>query len=84
LKTVGLTAKDVTLLNLRPDTIVAAWQRKEIDAAYIWHPVLGSLVADGGRIIFMSGDLIPSGTIVFDGIVCRDAFKKAHPDLVLA
>lgn len=84
LKTVGLAAKDVTLVNLRPDTILAAWQRKEIDAAYIWHPVLASLVADSGKIIFMSGDLIPTGTIVFDAIVCRNAFKKEHPDLVLA
>jgi taurine transport system substrate-binding protein len=84
LKTVGLTAKDVTLVNLRPDTVVAAWQRKEIDAAYIWHPVLGNLVKDGGKIIFKSGDLIPSGTIVFDAIVCRNALKEQHPDLVLA
>jgi taurine transport system substrate-binding protein len=83
LKTVGLTAKDVTLVNLRPDAVVAAWQRKEIDAAYIWHPVLGNLLKDNGKVIFMSGDLIPSGTIIFDAIVCRDAFKKEHPDLVL-
>jgi taurine transport system substrate-binding protein len=84
LKTVGLKASDVTLINLRPDGIPAAWQRKEIDAAYIWHPVLGGLQADGGTIIFMSGDLIPSGTLIFDAIVVRDAFKKAHPDVVLA
>src|SRR5258706_3084481 len=34
MKTVGLKASDVTLINLRPDGIPAAWQRKEIDAAY--------------------------------------------------
>ncbi len=84
MKTVGLTAKDATLVNLRPDGIAAAWQRKDIDAAYIWNPVLSNLVKDGGKIIFESGDLIPKGTIIFDGIICRNAFKKAHPDLVLA
>jgi taurine transport system substrate-binding protein len=84
MKTVDLTAKDVTLVNLRPDTILAAWQRKDIDAAYIWNPVLLNLVNDNGKIIFQSGDLIPMGTIIFDAIVCRNAFKKSHPDLVLA
>src|SRR5258705_12701993 len=80
MKTVGLKASDVTLINLRPDGIPAAWQRKEIDAAYIWHPVLGNLQSDGGTVIFMSGDLIPSRTLIFDAIVVRDAFKKANPD----
>lgn len=84
MKTVGLTASDVTLVNLRPDALAAAWQRKEIDAAYIWHPVLGNLEKDGGKIIFMTGDLAAKGTIVFDGIICRDAFKKERPELVLA
>jgi taurine transport system substrate-binding protein len=46
--------------------------------------VLLNLVNDNGKIIFQSGDLIPMGTIIFDAIVCRNAFKKSHPDLVLA
>ncbi len=83
MKSVGLTAADVTMVNLRPDAILAAWQRKDIDAAYIWHPVLGTLQKDAGTIIFQSGDLIAKGSLIFDGIVCRDAFKKQYPDLVL-
>ena len=84
LKIAGLGASDVTLINLRADAILAAWQRKDIDAAYIWHPVLATLEKDAGTIIFQSGDLIAKGSLIFDGIVCRDAFKKQHPDLVLA
>ena len=84
MKTVGLSASDVTLLNLRPDAIGAAWQRKEIDAAYIWYPVLGNLEKDGGTIILNTGDLADKGILVFDGILCRDEFKKNHPDLLLA
>jgi taurine transport system substrate-binding protein len=84
MKTVGLTAADVTLVNLRPDAIAAAWQRKDIDGAYIWHPVLGGLQKDAGTIIFQSGDLIAKGSLIFDGIICRDVFKKQHPELVLA
>ena len=29
-------------------------------------------------------DLVASGTLIFDGIVVRDAFKKERPELVLA
>ena len=84
LKTVGLTASDVTLVNLRPDALIPTWQRKEIDAAYIWYPVLGKIEEDGGTIIFKTGDLAASGTLVFDGLLCRNEFKEKHPDLVLA
>jgi taurine transport system substrate-binding protein len=84
LKGVGLTAKDVTLINIKPDSIQATWQRKDIDAAYIWHPILGDLVADNGKILLKTGDLAATGTLVFDGIVVRNEFKQKHPELVLA
>ena len=84
LKTVGLAASDVNLINVKADSIQATWQRKDIDGAYIWHPVLGDLVADNGKILLKTGDLAASGTLVFDGIVVRDEFKQKHPELVLA
>ena len=84
LKTVGLGASDVTLINVKPDSILATWQRKDIDGAYIWHPVLGDLLADNGKLPLKTGELAASGTLVFDGIVVRNEFKEKHPDLVLA
>ena len=84
LKTAGLTAADVSLVNIKADSILATWQRKDIDGAYIWHPVLGDLLADNGKLLLKTGDLAAGGTLVFDGIVVRDEFKKQHPDLVLA
>jgi len=84
LKTVGLQASDVTLVNIKADSIQATWQRKDIDGAYIWNPILGDLVADNGKIILTTGDLAANGTLVFDGIVVRDEFKQKHPELVLA
>ena len=84
LKTVGLNASDVSLINVKADSIQATWQRKDIDAAYIWYPVLGDLVADNGSILLKTGDLAASGTLVFDGIVVRDEFKRKSPELVLA
>lgn len=84
LKTVGLSASDVTLINVKPDSLLASWQRKDIDGAYIWHPVLGDLLAENGKLLLKTGDLAASGTLVFDGIVVRNEFKEKHPDLVLA
>ena len=84
LKSAGLTASDVNLVNIKADSIQATWQRKDIDAAYIWYPILGDIVADNGKILLKTGDLAASGTLVFDGIVVRDEFKQKHPELVLA
>jgi taurine transport system substrate-binding protein len=84
LKAAGMQPRDVTLINVKADSVLATWQRKDIDAAYIWNPVLGDLVSDNGKIILKTGDLAANGTLVFDGIVVRDEFKKKHPDLVLA
>jgi len=84
LKNAGLSRTDVTMINMKPDSIQAAWQRKDIDAAYIWHPILGDVVADNGRILLKTGDLAATGTLVFDGIVVRNEFKQKYPDLVLA
>ena len=84
LKAAGVAPTDVTLINIKADSILATWQRKDIDAAFIWQPVLGDLVADNGKIILTTGDLAANGTLVFDGIVVRDEFKQKHPELVLA
>ena len=84
LETVGLKAGDVTLINLRPDAMLAAWRRKDVDAAYIWHPVLGDLAKENGRILFKTGELADRGTLVFDGIIVRNEFKEKQPGLVLA
>jgi taurine transport system substrate-binding protein len=85
LKTAGLAISDVKLINMRADQIASAWQRREIDAAYIWVPVVPRLTEDGGRIIFKTGDLSDkSGLVIFDGLLVRDEFKQKSPDLVLA
>jgi taurine transport system substrate-binding protein len=84
LDSVGLTTSDVELINLRPDAIAAAWSQGAIDASFIWTSVLSALEADGGTIIFTTGDLAKNGVLLLDGFVVRDDFKEEHPDLVLA
>jgi taurine transport system substrate-binding protein len=84
LDTVRMTNADVKLIDMKPDAIVAAWKRKDIDATFIWIPVLIHCLADGGEIMMTTADLQKHGVLAFDGIACRDEFNANHPDLVLA
>ena len=34
---------DVRILNMRPPEIAAAWERGDIDATFIWDPVLAQI-----------------------------------------
>ena len=84
LKNAGLSANDVTLINMRADQIASAWTRREIDASYIWVPVAPVITADAGTVLFKTGDLNASGLVVFDAFAVRDEFKQKNPELVLA
>jgi taurine transport system substrate-binding protein len=84
MKTAGLGVNDVKLINMRADTIVSAWQRREIDASYIWIPIIPQIVADSGSVLFKTGDLNAHNLVMFDAFLVRDEFKKKNPELVLA
>ena len=43
LKQAGLGAKDLDLENMRPQEIASAWKNGDIDAAFIWDPVLAKI-----------------------------------------
>ena len=76
----GLTVDDVTLLDLEPPDILAAWQRGDIDAAFVWYPVLGQLRAAGGTTLITSGELADRGKVTADlGVVSTD-FATAYPE----
>lgn len=81
LKLAGISEGDVTLLDLQPDDIYAAWSRGDIDAAYVWYPVLGNLLKDG-KIITGSDKLAEQGVITADLNVVRTEYANAHPDVV--
>ena len=38
-----INPSEVKILNMQPPQIVAAWERGDIDAAYVWHPALAEL-----------------------------------------
>ena len=83
LKVNGLSQADVTVLDMKPAAIVAAWTRKDIDAAYVWAPAKSKLLADGGAVFPTADALDKAGYVIADLIVVRNGFAKDEPEAVV-
>ncbi|HEV7326518.1 MAG TPA: aliphatic sulfonate ABC transporter substrate-binding protein [Bosea sp. (in: a-proteobacteria)] len=83
LKVAKLAANDVTLLSLKPAEMLAAWQRGDIDAAYVWGPFSHQMEGAGGRQLLATKDLQQNGYYVWNNYVVRKEFAKQYPQLVV-
>jgi len=61
LKVNNVPANQVTLLDLTPTEMVAAWQRGDIDAAYVWGPFSQTMEGAGGKEILTTEQLQKQG-----------------------
>ncbi len=77
----GINPNDVRLLNMQPNQIAAAWERGDIDAAFVWDPALGR-IKKSGKVLITSGQLSAWGKATFDGMVVNTAFGQANPDFM--
>ncbi|MFT4067011.1 taurine ABC transporter substrate-binding protein [Paraburkholderia sp.] len=76
LQQAGVDPSTVKILNLRPPEVAAAWQRGNIDATYIWDPVLAK-VKQNGKVLITSGEVAKeSGKATFDGFVASRQFER--------
>lgn len=82
LKVHNLSERDVTVLDMNPNTEVAAWHRGDIDAAYVWSPAKAQMLADGGEHFPTSKALDAQGYVIADLIVARSEFLRKYPDAV--
>lgn len=73
----GLRAEDVTLVNLQPAQIPAAYTAKQIDAAFTWEPNIAKLEEQGGVRIATTASLKNSTYGVWAG---RTEFLKDNKD----
>ncbi|MDQ3214616.1 MAG: taurine ABC transporter substrate-binding protein [Pseudomonadota bacterium] len=74
---------DVQILNMRPPEVRAAWQRGDIDATFIWDPVLAEAKKDG-TVILTSGKIsADTGKATFDGYVVNRDWAKANKDFMV-
>lgn len=77
----GVNPADVELYDMQPDDIFAAWTRGDIDAAYVWDPVLSKLFADGGVSITNSEELAKEGVVTADLAVINKEFAEKYPSV---
>ncbi|MVX66449.1 aliphatic sulfonate ABC transporter substrate-binding protein [Clostridium chromiireducens] len=84
LKQNNISEKDVTILDMNAQDIIAAWSRGEIDGTYIWQPAQSKLLSDGGKVILTSEDIAKKGAVTGEfGIVSND-FASKYPEVVKA
>lgn len=75
--------REVEILNLKPPQIVAAWQRGDIDAAYVWPPALSEIQKTGKTI--SDSEVIGAASVpTFDGLVVDKAWAAENPKLMEA
>lgn len=83
LKHWNVDPKSVEILNLRPPEIAAAWERGDIEGAYVWDPVLAQL-KKSGKVLATSADVAEWGGPTFDAWIVSKKFAEEHPDVVTA
>ncbi|AHG62567.1 taurine ABC transporter substrate-binding protein [Advenella mimigardefordensis] len=84
LENAGIQPNEVQILNLRPPEVLAAWQRGDIDATFIWNPVLQQ-VKENGKVLLTSGEIAKAtGKATFDAIAVRKDFAKDNDDFLTA
>ncbi|WP_312241394.1 taurine ABC transporter substrate-binding protein [Pantoea sp.] len=83
LKHWGIRPDQVQLVNLLPPAIIAAWQRGDIDGAYVWAPAVNELEKQG-RVLTDSSQVAAWGSPTLDVWVVRKDFAQQHPEIVTA
>nr|WP_193718022.1 taurine ABC transporter substrate-binding protein [Pantoea dispersa] len=83
LKHWGIKPTQVQLVNLQPPAIIAAWQRGDIDGAYVWAPAVNELEKDG-KVLTESSQVGQWGSPTLDVWVVRKDFARQHPEVVTA
>jgi taurine transport system substrate-binding protein len=82
LQNAGVDPSTVKILNLRPPEVAAAWERGDIDATYIWDPVLAK-VKKNGKVLITSGEVAKeTGKATFDGFAVSRKFAQDNESFV--
>ncbi|PWK74098.1 taurine ABC transporter substrate-binding protein [Aminobacter sp. AP02] len=75
--------REVNILNMKPPQIIAAWQRGDIDAAYVWPPALSELLKSG-KVISDSEVIGAASVPTFDGLVADKKWAAENPKFMAA
>lgn len=81
LEQLGIEPSELTILNMQPSQIAAAWERGDIDAAFVWDPALGQIKRTG-KVLLTSGLLSSWGKATFDGMLASKEFANENPEFM--
>jgi taurine transport system substrate-binding protein len=77
----GVPESSVKLVDLEPPDIQAAWDRGDIDAAYVWDPTL-STIKKSGTVLTTSTQVAADGHPTYDLAVVTKDFATKYPPAV--
>jgi taurine transport system substrate-binding protein len=83
MKLEGVDPRGVNVMNMRPPEIAAAWERGDIDATFIWDPVL-SKIKGNGKVLATSGSIGKKGFPTFEGIVVNSKWAAENEGFMVA
>lgn len=81
LENAGVAETEVDLVDMQPAEIFAAWERGDIDAAYVWEPTLSQMM-EKGTLLLTSQDMADAGYMTANLEVVRTEFAQQNPELV--
>ena len=79
----GVDASKVNVMNMRPPEIAAAWERGDIQATFVWDPVLAKVKAKG-KVIATSGSIGKMGFPTFEGIAVNAKWAAENEAFMVA
>jgi len=79
LEQLGISPKDVNVIDMSPPDMVAAWERGDIAGGFVWDPALGRMKGKG-HVLLTSGNLSNWGKATFDAMVARKGFTEENPE----
>jgi NitT/TauT family transport system substrate-binding protein len=82
LDSVGLTEKDITVVNTSDADIVAAWGTPEVTAVAAWNPQLAEIKQQKDTYEVFDSSKIPGE--ILDALAINTATLKAHPEFAKA
>ena len=81
LKAEGLPQTSVQFVNMTPQAMVAAWERGQLDAAYVWDPAFDTMLQDHG-VALMYDQNVEQTAPIFNLAVVQGPWAKTHAALV--
>ncbi|MBR0163439.1 MAG: ABC transporter substrate-binding protein [Lachnospiraceae bacterium] len=79
----GMEETELTILDMQQPDIIAAWDRGNLDAAYVWEPGVSRLL-ETGRTVITSEELAKEGILTANVEMVRNEFAAQYPEMVQA